>query len=154
MEIKGKGKREKGKGKREKGKRAYETRRINRVLHDSGTHICRVHLFRHYWRVLRRVRYRLGRGSLAFCHCRDEDGIGEGTARMAAAAVREHNCSIQPQILAESVSITFVDVSGKAISANDRPINATVMLGVIPGGVFGAPHYSLSQLTSPVSGPR
>ena len=25
--------------------------------------------------VLRRVRYWLGRGTLAFCHCRNEDGI-------------------------------------------------------------------------------
>jgi hypothetical protein len=41
------------------------------------------------------------------------------------------------------VPIRFVDVSGYAISAKDRPVNATAMLGVIPGGVFGAPHYPL-----------
>jgi hypothetical protein len=42
-----------------------------------------------------------------------------------------------------AVPIRFVDVGGNAISARDRPMNATAMLGVIPGGVFGAPDYSL-----------
>jgi hypothetical protein len=50
-----------------------------------------------------------------------------------------------PNVATKSITvpISFVDVSGNAISAKDRPVNATAMLGVIPGGVFGAPHYSL-----------
>lgn len=39
------------------------------------------------------------------------------------------------------VSVRFVSVSGDAISV--RPADATAMLGVIPGAIFGAPHYSL-----------
>lgn len=69
-----------------------------------------------------------------------------------AAPKREPNVATK-----SSVPIRFVDVSGNAISAKDRPVNATAMLGAIPGGVFGAPHYSLQTerlgkiLTLPIS---
>jgi hypothetical protein len=61
-----------------------------------------------------------------------------------AVALMMTGCTT-PNVATKSivVPIRFVDVSGDAISTKVRPVNATAILGAIPGGVFGVPHYSL-----------